>query len=115
MILSSNFPVKKFFLFCMSSERAIYSSSGKSYLSNLTSNFSQVRISHRRCIKKKGVLKNFAKFLGIYSARASFLNKVAGLRFATLLKKRFWHCEFCDIFRNTFFTLNLWWLPLAGV
>ena len=40
-------------------------------------------------------------------ARVSFFNKVAGLRPATLLKKRLWHrcffCEICKIFKTTFF------------
>ena len=40
---------------------------------------------------KKGVLKNFAKFTGKYLSQSLFLNKVAGLRPATLLKKRLWH------------------------
>ena len=35
---------------------------------------------------KKGVLRNFTKL--------TFFNKVAGLRPATLLKKRLWHRSF---------------------
>ena len=37
---------------------------------------------------KKGVLRNFTEFTGKYLCRSLFLNKVAGLRPATLLKKR---------------------------
>ena len=53
----------------------------------------------------------------------TFLNKVAGLRPATLLKKRLWShacnfikkgtlvqvlsCEFCEISKNTFFTEHI--------
>ena len=37
---------------------------------------------------KKGVLKNFAKLTGKRMYQGVFLNKVAGLRPATLLKKR---------------------------
>ena len=37
---------------------------------------------------KKGVLRNFAKFTGKHLRQSLFLNKVAGLRPATLLKKR---------------------------
>ena len=35
-----------------------------------------------------------------------FFNKVAGLKPATLLKKRFWHvfsCKFCESFKNIFY------------
>ena len=39
---------------------------------------------------KKGVLENFAKFLGKHLCQSLFFNKVAGLRPATLLKKRLW-------------------------
>ena len=40
---------------------------------------------------KKGVLKNFAKFTEKYHCWNLFFNKVAGLRSATLLKKRIQH------------------------
>ena len=40
---------------------------------------------------KKDVLKNFAKLTGKQLCHSLFLNKVAGLRSATLLKKRLWH------------------------
>ena len=40
---------------------------------------------------KTGVLKNFAKFTEKHLCQSLFLNKVAGLKFATLLKKRLWH------------------------
>ena len=52
------------------------------------------RSSHRRCsvcTVKKGVLRNFAKFTGKHLCQSLFLNKVAGLTPATLLKKRLWH------------------------
>ena len=49
------------------------------------------RSSHRRYSKKKGLLKNFAEFTGKYLSQSLFFNKVAGLRPATLLKKRLWH------------------------
>ena len=54
---------------------------------------------------KKGVLRNFVKFTGKRLCQSLFLNKVSGLRPATLLEKRLWHrCfpvnnfEFCDNF-----------------
>ena len=40
---------------------------------------------------KKGVLKNFTKFTGKHLCQSLFVNKVAGPRPATLLKKRLWH------------------------
>ena len=61
------------------------------------------------------VLKNFVKFTGKKLCQSPFLNKVAGLRPVTLLKKRLWQmfsCEFREIFRNTFFTEHLRWLLL---
>ena len=40
---------------------------------------------------KKGFIKNLAKFTGKHLVAESFLNKVAGLRLSTLLRKRLWH------------------------
>ena len=51
------------------------------------------RSSLRRCSVRKGVLRNFAKFTGKYLCQSLFFNKVAGLRPATLLKKRL--CRSC--------------------
>ena len=39
----------------------------------------------------KGVLKNFTIFKGKHLCQILFFNKVAGLRPATLLKKKLWH------------------------
>ena len=44
--------------------------------------------------KKKGVLKNSARFTGKHLCQSLFFNQVAGLRPATLLKKRLWHRRF---------------------
>ena len=56
---------------------------------------------------KIGVLKSFAKFTGKKAcARLPFLNKVAGLTLATLLKKRLWnrcfHSNFVKLLRTPF-------------
>ena len=63
------------------------------------------RRRHQRCSIKTGVLKNFAKFRGKHLLQSLFLNKVAGLRPATLLKKRLWHMcfpvNFAKYFRTT--------------
>ena len=49
------------------------------------------RSSHQRCSIRKGIFRNFAKFTGKHLCQSIFFNKVAGLRPATLLKKRLWH------------------------
>ena len=49
------------------------------------------RSSHRRCSVRKGVLGNFEKFTGNHLCQSLFLDKVAGLRPATLLKMKLWH------------------------
>ena len=43
---------------------------------------------------EKGVLKNFVELTGKHLFQILFFNKVAGLRPATLLKKRLWHRRF---------------------
>ena len=49
------------------------------------------RISYLGVFCKKGVLRNFTKFTGKHLRQSLFFNNVAGLRPATLLKKRLWH------------------------
>ena len=64
------------------------------------------RSSHRRCSVRKGVLRNFAKFTGKRLCQGLFFNKVAGLRPATLLKKRLWRrcfpMNFAKFLKTTF-------------
>ena len=62
--------------------------------------FCQFRSSHQRCSIKKGVLRIFARFTGKHLCRSLFFNKVAGLRPATLLKKRLWRRCFPMNFTN---------------
>ena len=51
------------------------------------------RYSVKKVFLEKGVL--FTKFIGTHLCQNLFFNKAAGLRPATLLKKRLWHrCEF---------------------
>ena len=68
---------------------------------------------------KKGVLRNFTKFTGKHLCQSLFFNKVAGLRPATLLKKRLWHMCFpvnvVKFLRTPFYTEHLWWLLLKIV
>ena len=63
-------------------------------MSGISTQHPSNKSSHRRCSVKKGVLKNFTKFTGRHLCKRLFFNKVAGLRPATLLKKRFWHRYF---------------------
>ena len=42
----------------------------------------------------RGVLENFTKVTGKHLCQSLFFNKVAGLRPATLLKKRLWRMRF---------------------
>ena len=65
---------------------------------------------------EKRFLKNSAKVTGKHLCQSLFFNKVAGLRPATLLKKRLWHrcfaVSFGKFLRRYFFMEHLWWLPL---
>ena len=69
------------------------------------------RSNHSRCSVKKGVLKNFSKSTGKHLCQSLF-NKVAGLRSATLLKRRLWHrcfpVNFAKFLRTPFCTDHLW-------
>ena len=57
------------------------------------------------CIK--GALKNFAKFTGKHLCQSPLFNKVAGPQACNFTKKetleQVFSCEFCEIFKNTFF------------
>ena len=68
---------------------------------------------------KKGVLRNFVKFTGKHLCQNLFLNKVAGLSPATLLKKKLWHSffpiDFVKFLRTPFFIEHLWYLLLDVV
>ena len=65
---------------------------------------------------QKGVLRNFTKFTGKHLYQSLFFNKVAGLRPATLLKKRRWHrcfpVNFVKFLRTPFLKNNSRWLLL---
>ena len=59
------------------------------------------------CSVKKVFFKNFAKYTEKHLCQSLFFNKVAGLRPATLLKKRPWYrcfpVNFAKFFKNTLF------------
>ena len=85
---------------------------------DLTVHFKKCRSSRLEVFSKKLVIKNFTKFSGKYLCQSIFFNKVAGLRPATLLKKRLWHSCFPENFvkflRAPLFTehLHIHWLLL---
>ena len=70
-----------------------------------------------RCSIKKGVLRNFPKLTGKHLCQSLFFNKVAGLRPASLLKKRRWHrcvlVNFAKHLETRCFKEHLRWLLLA--
>ena len=92
----------------------IMSKSGQIYFKNL-SVFTHHKIfevcltifSRLEVFCKKGVLKNLAKLTGKHLCWSLFFNKVAGLRLATLLKKRLQHwcfpVNFAKFLRTPFF------------
>ena len=64
------------------------------------------RSSRPEVFWKKGVLRNFAKFTGKHLYQSLFVNKVAGLTCNFIKKEslaQVFSCEFCKIFKNTFF------------
>ena len=68
---------------------------------------------------KKGVLKNFTKLTWKHLCQSFFLNKVGGLRVATLLKKRLWHncspANFAKFLRTPFLQNTSGWLLLNSL
>ena len=70
------------------------------------------------CSVKKLFLE-FTKFTGKNLCQSLFFNKIAGLRPATLLKKRLWHrcfpVNFVKFLRTPFHIEHLWWLLLNQV
>ena len=79
-------------------------------------------VTHRSSLSdvvgKKGVLKNFAKFTGKHLCQSLFFNKVAGLKPATLFKKRTWQrclpVNFAKFLKTHFFIKHLRW-PLPNI
>ena len=84
------------------------------FLQHSSRHYLHVRSSHQRCYVKIGVLRNFTKFTGRHLCQSLFLNKVSGLRLATLFIKRLWHkcfpVNFVKFLRTPFYTERLWWL-----
>ena len=65
-----------------------------------------IKLCRAEMFWKKGALRNFAKFNGKHLFQSLFFNKIAGMRPATLFKKRLLgqmlSCKFCKISKNTF-------------
>ena len=74
------------------------------------------RSSRPEVFCEKGVLGSSAKFTGKHLCKSLSFNKVAGLRPATLLKRRLWHrcfpVNFVKFLRTPILTEHLWWLLL---
>ena len=68
---------------------------------------------------EKSIFKNFSKFTGKDLCHSLFFYKVAGLKPATLLKKRLWYrcfpVNFANLLRIPFFVEHLWWLSLNEI
>ena len=69
-----------------------------------------MKISRPELFCKNDVLKNLTKFTGKHLCQSVFFNKFASLRPVTLAQV--FSCEFCDIFKNTFFIKHFRWLLL---
>ena len=65
--------------------------------------------SYRRCSVKKGVPRNFAKFIGKHLCQSIFFNKVAKKEILAQVSS----CEFCEISKNTIFTEHIWAILLS--
>ena len=76
----------------------------------------ELRSSRSEVFCKTSVLRNFAKFTGKHLCQSLFFNKVAGLRSASLSKKRIWNkcfpVNFAKFLGTLFLTEHLWWLLL---
>ena len=92
------------------------------FVSNVCKGFSRKvckESSRLEVFCKKGIFRNFAKFKGKNLYQSLLFNKVAGLRPATLLKKRLGHMcfpvNFAKFLRTHFLTEHIWWLILSFV
>ena len=82
---------------------------------------SESLLSHRKqppgVLCRKGFLRNFTKFTGKHLCQSLFFNNVAGLRPATLLKRRLWYrcspVNFVKFQRAPFFIEHPRWLFLS--
>ena len=66
---------------------------------------SNVRSSRLEMFCRKSVLRNFAEFTGKHLCQSLLFNKEETLALV-------FSCEFCELFKSTFFTEHLRWLLL---
>ena len=66
------------------------------------------RSSHRRCPVRKGVLRNFATFIGKHLCQSPLLHSSVCSFIKKENRSQVFPCEFCEVSRNTFFTEHLW-------
>ena len=68
--------------------------------------YSLFRSNYQRCSLRKGIPRNFTEFAGKHLCQSLFLNKVVGLRPATLFIKGLWHrcfpVNFAKLLRTPF-------------
>ena len=70
--------------------------------------FGNARSSHRRCVVRRGVPRNFPKFTGNTFTRASFLIKLqTGLFYRTLLGDCFWNAFIRKYANESYFSKNV--------
>ena len=84
----------------------------KIYVKKFKSSYLSFRSSCPKVFCKKGVFRNFAKFIRKHLCQSLFL----GMRPATLLKKRLWNrcfpVNFAKFLRTSFLKENVRWLLL---
>ena len=102
--VSIGFLTKGFLTFSRGIKMEHWAKIGLSYLFCCTC-ISQSRSSQPEAFCKKGVLRNFAKFIGKHLCQSLFFNKVAGLRRTPV--------NFAKFLRIPFSTEHLWWLLLS--
>ena len=114
--------------FLMSSESSSFSPATTTFLSvvffienvvffrnKIRKNTKSSRSRRPEVFCKKDALRNFPKFTGKHLCLRLFFNKVADLRSSNFIKResqaQVFSCEFCEIFKNTFFYRTL---PVAA-
>ena len=70
------------------------------------------RSSRPEVFCKKDVLKNFSKFTGKHLFQSLFLIEFFNKLFKKKTQTQVFSCEFCEIFKNTFFMEHRRWLLL---
>ena len=106
------------FLFCLQKKpetlRILYSSKDLTLQVKCIKYLLIFRSSRPDVFCKKGVLRNFAKFIGKHLCRSLYLNKVAN---PTLLKqrpqRRYFPVTFAQFLRKSFLTEHLGWLLVS--